>query len=423
MAKKKFETAGEEATRAFSNPALSTEDKILATKFRIMSSILQGIQDVEAAVKAAVMYLERLHDLPVIREAFAVYLEGGFKSMFSKTKRLEIVQDVSIINLELFYFARIVAKTSIDLFTWPKINLATYEYQPILPDPRIPLAKGPFHIPFANVEVTPSCFAINSKGDILIPVDKGTISIFFAKAASTPDQHETFWSFSKEDQEKPEFMINSMTIDADDNLYIITFHKYQQLQVHTLYTIDSKGALKHQCLLNFLNECPWSFFKMNATAVNKLGQIIMGKILDDQVYTFDNKGHLHGMFKKCGNNRECSLSSIYLTCSDTNEIITALYDENCVHVYTAAGKYNRTFFPPDGDSLAGIAFNHITKSIILLTRRWRKSSIKMCLSSYAPDTDKPQMVQLPDGVSQNCQITSHVNGLVAIFTELGAIFI
>lgn len=422
MAKKKFETAGEEATRAFSNPALNTEDKILATKLRIMSSILQGIQDVEAGARAAVMYLERLHDLPAIREAFAVYLDGGFKSMFGKAKRLEIVQDISVINFELFYFVRIVAKASVDLFSWPKIKLENYEYQPILPDPRIPPAYGPFHIPLTDVEVMPSCCAINSKGNVLMPVGKGTICIFFAKPASTTEPHETFWSFSKEEQEDHEFTINSMAIDADDNLYVMTFHECH-LSFYALYTIDSKGALKHKCLLSFLNESSWSFFKMNTIVVNKLGQIVMGKVLDDQIYTFDHKGQLYGKFQQCGNSGESSLSTVYMTCSDTNEVIMAIYDENSVHVYTATGKYNRTFFPPDGHSLAGIAFNHITKSIILLTRLWRKSTIKMCLSCYAPDTDKPQMVQLPDSVTQNCHITSHVSGLVAVFTESGVIFI
>ena len=428
-AKEKFKTAGKEATRAFSNPALSTEDKILATKLRITCSILEGIQDIKAAIKAAVMYLDRLHDLPAIQEAFSVYLEGGLRSMFSKNKRLEIVQAVSIINHELFYFARVVMGISTDLFAWPKIKLTSREYQPVLRDTRISLtefgisAKGPYTTSFSSVKVIPPCSTINSKGDVIAQIAKATIFIFFAKPAGMSDRHKKLCSIPEDDEKKPGFAIECMTIDANDNLYIITINEQSQNKLnldYMLYIFDSCGVLKHKCLLGFMNP-HWVFYDRASIVVNKLGQIVMNKVEDKQIYIFDANGQLLRKFPDV-RAEDGILSTVYLTSSDTNEIITAQYDQNAVFIYTVEGKYNRAFHAPKEHKIAGIGFNHITKSIILQTSMRTKSFGQMYLLSYGPNAEEPQMLQLDD-VSSIHKLTSHPNGLVALITPDGVIFI
>ncbi len=380
----------------------------------------RDIQDIKAAAEAAVMYLDRLHNLPAIQEAFSVYLEGELKSMFNKNKRLEIVQAISIINYELFYFARVVVGMSKDLFAWPKIKLASREYQPVLRDPRISLTE----IDLFTSEIIPKGevihSTINSKGDVIALVAKATIFIFFAKPASMSDRHKKFCSFPEEDEKKPGFSIDCMTIDANDNLYIITENQQSQNKQrldYMLYIFDSCGVLKHKCLLGFTNP-HWVSYDRWSIAVNRLGQIVMNKAKDKQIYIFNTNGQLLREFPEERAEYGLLGSIVYLTSSNTNEIIAVKYYQNTVFVYTLEGKYNRIFQPPKGHTMAGIYFNHITKSIILVTDPWPKRY----LLSYGLNAEEPQMLQL-DNVCRYCKLTSHPNGLVALITEDEVIFI
>ena len=86
-AKESFDKCREQATIAFGNTALSIEDRIVACKLRIASSILEEfLDDPEAGAQDCLLYLRELHDLPAICQTFTVYQDGGFKSYF-KTKK------------------------------------------------------------------------------------------------------------------------------------------------------------------------------------------------------------------------------------------------------------------------------------------------------------------------------------------------
>ena len=129
-AKKSFEKSREQATIAFGNTALSIEDRIMASKLRIASSILEKfLDDPEVGGQDCLLYLQELHDLPAIRETFTVHFDGGFKSRFYKTKRSEIVASLRAINDILFDF--IMNFTSMIIpgssFKWPVIQLTNSE--------------------------------------------------------------------------------------------------------------------------------------------------------------------------------------------------------------------------------------------------------------------------------------------------------
>ena len=79
-----FKAAREKATAAFSNTALSTEDRILAAKLRVTSRILESLDNPDAAAVACKVYLEELHDMPAIKKIFSVQFEARVKSLFIK---------------------------------------------------------------------------------------------------------------------------------------------------------------------------------------------------------------------------------------------------------------------------------------------------------------------------------------------------
>ena len=102
-AMRSFQESNKEATRAFSNEALNIEDRIMATKLRVISRILESAQDPDATAATCKEYLEELHRIAAVRKMFSVQFEGGMKSRFNKTKRFENVTSVTVINSVQFH--------------------------------------------------------------------------------------------------------------------------------------------------------------------------------------------------------------------------------------------------------------------------------------------------------------------------------
>ena len=126
-AKKSFQAAGAKAipSGGFCNEALSLPERIMATKLRVASKILECLQDTKAAAAGCMLFLEELHNLPAIGETFSTYLKGGFKSWVYKDSRLENVKSVFCLN---FAVSEFVAKFSGELpniSNWSRVHLPT----------------------------------------------------------------------------------------------------------------------------------------------------------------------------------------------------------------------------------------------------------------------------------------------------------
>ncbi|CAB4022386.1 Hypothetical predicted protein [Paramuricea clavata] len=79
-AKKRFKDARKRATDAFSNQALSIEDRLMAAKLHIVATILECLESPETAIASCLSFLKELHGLEAIAEIFSVYLNRGFMS-------------------------------------------------------------------------------------------------------------------------------------------------------------------------------------------------------------------------------------------------------------------------------------------------------------------------------------------------------
>ncbi len=133
-AKMRFRDARKKATEAFCNEALDIEDRIFAAKLRIVSEILECLESPETAVTGCLSFLRDLHTLPVIREMFSAYLNGGFLSIFNKEEREENVKSVMLINYVLFHFNFRFTRKFTDRLIWPgtAIELTDRSFNPIV---------------------------------------------------------------------------------------------------------------------------------------------------------------------------------------------------------------------------------------------------------------------------------------------------
>ena len=142
LAKESFKEAGREARRAFHNAALGTEERLLASKVRLTSAILEHLNDPDLAATDCLQSLEELHAMPSMQEIFSVYVKGGIKSVFKKKSRAEIVESVTLINLILANFISKFTKRRMAVFDWPMIQCGKTVVHPIHYDKkRLPNAQ------------------------------------------------------------------------------------------------------------------------------------------------------------------------------------------------------------------------------------------------------------------------------------------
>ena len=100
-AKKTFERAREKAKDAFSNEALSPNDRILAMQYRVMATVLETIDHPADAVTPCNACIEELNGLPVVQRGFQEQLRTGImavKSLFNKEERRKVISGVCLVN-------------------------------------------------------------------------------------------------------------------------------------------------------------------------------------------------------------------------------------------------------------------------------------------------------------------------------------
>ena len=408
-----FKIAGQEATRAFSNSALEIDERILATKLRITARILEGINDLESAVNAGVMYLESLHDLPAVQEAFSVYLDGSIKSIFSKTRRLQIIQNVTMINLVLFGFVRRFTCLPRDLFHWPNIKLEDERiYQPVLRDQSISLDEfdvheaPPFQFKFKQgIEIcNVGSMAVDSKGNIIAETKEGILCAINTITGKT----EMFHNFCKQDSTLLTCRIDAVSTDNDDSIFVITCSRNQMSFNYKLWVFDRSGEIKHECVLEFLTSRHIVGITAQIKARNKLA--LIKKAEDEHVYVCEVNGKLKFSFTLVER-----FGQVFLSNSDENEILVG--HAQTVRVYTNEGNLIKTINLPDGYKIYGLAFNEVTKNIIVACKTINCTHVL----SYDHESNVKTLSLGLDMWSFN--LCSHPKGLVALIEKKGGLFI
>ena len=139
-AKKRFEMAREEATRAFNNEALITLDRIKAIRYRVMATMLESAVEtvgiagdlsslsvksaLENALPECEQCLQKLNSLPDVQNNFKVELEKGLlnvKGRFGKDKRREIIGAVCQVNRAIYDATQAAGKNG-DMLNCPSVD-------------------------------------------------------------------------------------------------------------------------------------------------------------------------------------------------------------------------------------------------------------------------------------------------------------
>lgn len=216
-AKKRFDEARMKATEAFHNVALSTTDRILAMQYRVMSTILEKIDNPKEAIAACKLCLEELHSMPAVNKSFKIETTGGFLSWFNKEEREQIIQSVRDVNRVVLRVTTVVdGILSRELEAWPcvnieerKVNPSTRRGENIFESRVFPRSFGQEGGEDQKLKF-PQSITTNSKGQFIV-ADNSAIKMFDCCGKFMLSLSSVFDG------------IRDVATDRDDNIYAMTF--------------------------------------------------------------------------------------------------------------------------------------------------------------------------------------------------------
>ncbi|CAB4013738.1 Hypothetical predicted protein [Paramuricea clavata] len=400
---------------------VSNESESAKERFKD-AQILECLDNPDTAVTSCLLFLEKLHDLPAVREIFSVYLGGGVKSIFSKGGRVENVKSVMMINYVLYQFVLKFSSKYCSVLAWPTIQLSDRSFNPVCnwQDVSTTTSWGeelPIYPPNEvnlDRDFFPFNSAVNSRGEIVIWYDND-IEIISRTGESKVAYQFSVLSTENNEWEVIKQEIIGLALDQENNVYVVLYGETTtqngNVDGHAvLYILDKHcNRVKHKTELTFLPKHKTHL----RLAINKDNNIVMAPIMSHyhHVYVCDHTGQLRYKF-------EHEITALcYMSVSDNNEIMLASFI--IVEIYTEEGNRKLEIELPAGHMVHGTAFHFVIRKIIVLTRGRGSSS---CFLHRYSETGQLETSMFCFNYSGGLsQITSHPSGPVAIVSKGGNI--
>ena len=382
------------ATEVFNNVALSTEDRIMASKLCIASRILEGLDDTEAAVQDCLLYLKELHDLPAVQSMFSVWLGSGkgitsnLRTRFNKTKRNENIESIQIINAALVHFVIKFEVRSKAPFNWPQIQTIKRSYHPLLESHTLIRKISEENVPwFWNMRdqyVNWDQCALTSKGEFLSMTINDRLEIirndgpklFFTV---NPENNAEDCDIEEQNPEKNDDHamkeICCFAVDENDNVYVvikITSVSENVLIRYKLLTLNANQNVKADRFLKLIDKQ----LKGAVMKLTKNGKLVIYDSVGGNMFICDSKNAEYDYKFPLTfiDERPGDFDLFSLNISNKNEIILTLITDNGKSVYmyivTIDGKLIRVVQVPGlNNSLeyrfVNAIFNHVNETILI----------------------------------------------------------
>ena len=438
-AKQSFEAAGAKAipSGGFCNKALSLPERIMATKLRVVSKILECLQETKVASVACMLFLEELHNLPAIGETFSTYLKGGIKSWVYKDSRLENVKSVLCLN---FAVSEFVAKFSGELpniSNWPRIHLPTRgkTIHPLVIDSEVVkeiFGKKQFQLPENQINsdgvFLENC-CINSKEELLMS------NLTHVEIVPRSGEEKSLCKL-------PTKKRGHLAIDRRDSVFVITYSTYgppsklnpiDAILAHLclaacrqctrtveyfLRVFDSSGNKKHECKLDFLESV--TLDTLNCVVNN---DIFIHKDTESFVYICDFKGNFKSRLSFEENSSYRSgRDFISMECVTDDDGIVMRTRKN-VLVYTKEGMLTRTIKVKH--YIEAVTYNYVTSKIEILVKKKSpfKKSMRYYIYSYSESNEVERLyvpVKCSPTLGRRIRFCQHPAGCAALVIENNA---
>ena len=351
-AKKRFESARERATVAFSNEALSPNDRILSMQYRVMATVLEKIDHPEDVLAPCKVCIEELNSLPVVQQSLREQLKTGFravKSLFNKEERRKVISGVCLVNRVAFNVIRTVPVK--ELFPkWLMIDTGE-EKVDLLRDARVReiLCKQgmencsvPWILDHDGEEEQglkmPCHIAINSSRQYIVADFDFTIKVFdnsgkFVQGFRLPPLID---DSGKQLSIKP--WVVRLATDMNDNIYVLVSEE-SRMGSYWIFKFNKTADQHHKFRVEGM-----SFdFDLCELSVSDSGKVVVLKGDSSKkcwiVDVYETNGHLVCSFGQQILSYPCDITTV----SDGRVMMMQGQDPRVVHIFSEQGDHLNKF--------------------------------------------------------------------------------
>ena len=377
-AKKRFERARERATDAFSNEALSPNDRILAMQYRVMATILETIDHPEDAVAPCKVCIEELNGLPVVKQSLQEQLKTGIraiKSLFHKEERRKVISGVCLVNRVAYDVTHTVSVkesfTKEPFLPLPMIDTGK-EKVDLLRDRRVTKILCKQGIENCSVPwilghdggeerglIYPHAIATNSSGQYIVADGDSTIKVFnnsgkFVKRFRLPPLID--------DSDK-ELSIKTQAVrlatDMNDNIYVMVEEKSGE-DPYWIFKFNKTADHHHKFRVRTMDHkferCELSVSDSGTVMVLR-GNWSEAHIVD--VYETD------GQFV-CSFGEQILTNPCDITTVSDGRVMVVQGDPSRVHIFSEQGDHLNTFDLQISMAFSKIAFQRASQHVVVV---------------------------------------------------------
>ena len=331
-AKKRFEDARREATRAFKNEGLKTSDRILAMKYRVMATILETVDNPADAVAPCGVCVKELNSLSAVQNSFDVQLKTGIQKvwgLFGKEERREIIWNVCHVNRVIFDIALALGRLDFS----PRVDTGENRVIPLcdrrVKDVLLKHGKEYCCVPLWSFGQEgeeehklkdPWDIATNSSGEFIV-TDLHYVKVF-----------DNSGKFVKQSSLFTDEVLNTtnaceVATDMSDNIFVLTrLEKPGGEESYWVYKLTKTADLHHKFRLRAED-------KYSGLSVSDKGKVVT--LRDFEVVEEYNTD---GEFVRCFGQGIIRFAVDVIVTND-GRVMVADHADHCVHIFGESGDY------------------------------------------------------------------------------------
>ena len=396
-AKKRFEDARREATKAFWNESLNTKQRILAMRYRVAATILEKIDDPAEALPACKLCLQELHSLPAIQRSL-------------DKQESTVLADVREVNSVICDVTQIICRGGA-LLTWPCIVVGSKKIDP-LHDRTTEHCCQTWSFGQQGEEEHKLKFAwsiaSNSLGQFIVgdSVDRN-IKVFDECGVFLHCLHP----FAHEVRSEYEHEIWNVACDQQDNVFVLALKRNKDGEGYLgeVFVLDNRGHLSHKFSLT-------EGFRGSSLTVDEFNRVMVagGSFTDgrsDAVEVYQSDGEFIQSFGKELLHNVQDIAAAYDGHSlvlDTDEFST------CIRVFDAEGHHLNRFSVRGSipDSGSGVVFHSESENVLVASFQ---SEDRVEVSMYSKEFKFVRVIQFTSkGGPFITGIAATVKGRIAV---------
>ena len=402
-AKKRFEDARREATRAFKNEGLKTSERVLAMKYRVMATILETVDNPADAVGPCRVCVKELNSLPAVQNNFHVQLKTGIqavRSLLSKEERREIISSVCHVNRVIYDVTRTFGGDT-HLWIWPTVDTGDNRINPLY-DARV--TKVLLHQGMEHCCVTPWSFgqeleapmgiATNSSGEFIVGerIDR-CLKVFdrngtFVKHFALP----TYDVYTV-------FKINDVVTAVNDDIFVLTqLTERRSISSWWIYNLTKTADLRRMFRLRG-EDMRIEYLQLS---VRDTGEVVALKSLCGGVEEYDSNGKLvrsfGGEILKCAKDITVANDGRVLVLEVDHDSLRSVFDnENYfVRIFSEHGDYlNKFKLHRNNVCKPKITFHPASGHVVVAAKGEREMNL-VWVTIYSKDGEFVRNVKIQD---------------------------